>query len=73
MVIIIIIIIIMLRCNLFETASASEWTLYISEWHPAPGGGLPLSNIRVTTKVIILTTKQFYVDILLNFAQVYVS
>ena len=37
-------------CNLFETSSASEWTLYISEWD-APGGGLPLSNIRVTTKV----------------------
>ena len=64
-------IIITLRCNLFETASASEWTLYISEWHPAPGGGLPLSNIRVTTKVSILTTKQFYVNILLNFTQVY--
>jgi hypothetical protein len=39
-----------LWCNLFETGSASEWTLYISEWE-APGGGLPLSNIRVTTKV----------------------
>jgi hypothetical protein len=39
-----------LFCNLFETGSASEWTLYISEWE-APGGGLPLSNIRVTTKV----------------------
>ena len=32
-------------CNLFETASASEWD--------APGGGLPLSNIRVTTKVAV--------------------
>ena len=36
--------------NLFETSSSSEWLLYISEWD-APGGGLPLSNIRVTTKV----------------------
>ena len=42
------------RCNLFETASASEWTLYISEWQPAPGGALPLSNIRVTTKVMMM-------------------
>jgi len=42
----------MLFCNLFETASASEWLLYISEWE-APGGGLPLSNIRVTTKVAV--------------------
>ena len=39
-------------CNLFETASASEWLMYISEWD-APGGGLPLSNIRVTTKVAV--------------------
>ena len=39
-----------LFCNLFETGSASEWLLYISEWE-APGGGLRLSNIRVTTKV----------------------
>ena len=39
-----------LFCNLFETGSASEWLLYISEWD-APGGGIPLSNIRVTTKV----------------------
>jgi len=42
----------MMFCNLFETASASEWLLYISEWD-APGGGLPLSNIRVTTKVAV--------------------
>merc|ERR1711942_439109 len=42
----------MLFCNLFETASASEWLLYISEWD-APGGGIPLSNIRVTTKVAV--------------------
>lgn len=41
-----------LFCNLFETGSASEWLLYISEWE-APGGGLPLSNIRVTTKVAV--------------------
>jgi len=41
-----------LFCNLFETASASEWLLYISEWDN-PGGGLPLSNIRVTTKVAV--------------------
>ena len=26
--------------------------MYISEWE-APGGGLPLSNIRVTTKVAV--------------------
>merc|ERR1712019_85142 len=42
----------LLFCNLFETASASEWLMYISEWE-APGGGLPLSNIRVTTKVAV--------------------
>jgi len=42
----------MLFANLFETGSASEWLLYISEWD-APGGGLPLSNIRVTTKVAV--------------------
>merc|ERR1719369_701761 len=42
----------MLFCNLFETASASEWLLYISEWD-SPGGGLPLSNIRGTTKVAV--------------------
>jgi len=43
-----------LWCNLFETGSASEWTLYISEWSSsAPGGGLPLSNIRITTKVAV--------------------
>jgi len=42
----------MLFCNLFDTASASQWLLYISEWN-APGGGLPLSNIRVTTKVAV--------------------
>jgi len=42
----------MMFCNLFETGSASEWLLYISEWE-APGGGLPLSNIRVTTKVAV--------------------
>merc|ERR1712130_1052016 len=42
------------RCNLFETGSASEWTLYISEWTSTPGGGqLPLSNIRITTKVAV--------------------
>jgi len=42
-----------LWCNLFETGSASEWTLYISEWTSPPGGGLPLSNIRITTKVAV--------------------
>jgi len=42
----------LLFCNLFETCSASEWLLYISEWN-SPGGGLPLSNIRVTTKVAV--------------------
>jgi len=42
----------MMFCNLFETASASQWLVYISEWD-APGGGLPLSNIRVTTKVAV--------------------
>jgi len=41
-----------LFCNLFDTGSASEWLLYISEWDN-PGGGLPLSNIRVTTKVAV--------------------
>ena len=44
-----------LFCNLFETGSASEWLLYISEWD-APGGGIPLSNIRVTTKVVKWTS-----------------
>ncbi len=38
--------------NLFETNSASEWLLYISEW-PQPHGGPELSNIRVTTKVAV--------------------
>jgi len=42
----------LLFANLFETSSSSEWLLYISEWD-APGGGLPLSNIRVTTKVAV--------------------
>merc|ERR1712038_464051 len=42
----------LLFCNLFETWAASEWLMYISEWE-APGGGLPLSNIRVTTKVAV--------------------
>jgi len=42
----------LLFVNLFETASATQWLLYISEWN-APGGGLPLSNIRVTTKVAV--------------------
>jgi len=42
-----------LWCNLFETGSASEWTLYISEWTSPAGGGLPLSNIRITTKVAV--------------------
>lgn len=35
---------------MFETNSASEWLLYISEW---PGKGMELSNIRVTTKVAV--------------------
>ena len=38
--------------NLFENNSSSEWLLYISEWAP-PGGGMELSNIRVTTKVAV--------------------
>merc|ERR1711976_24867 len=42
----------LLFCNLFETASASEWLMYISEWD-APGGVLSLSKIRVTTKVAV--------------------
>eukprot|EP00092_Neocalanus_flemingeri_P076069 GFUD01094315.1.p1 GENE.GFUD01094315.1~~GFUD01094315.1.p1 ORF type:complete len:300 (-),score=67.43 GFUD01094315.1:294-1193(-) len=42
----------MFFCNLFETGSASQWLLYTSEWD-APGGGLPISNIRVTTKVAV--------------------
>jgi len=37
--------------NLFETNSASEWLLYISEWRGS--GGQDLSNIRVTTKVAV--------------------
>ncbi|XP_040568962.1 uncharacterized protein [Lepeophtheirus salmonis] len=36
--------------NLFETNSASEWLLYISEWDL---GSQALSNIRVTTKVAV--------------------
>jgi desumoylating isopeptidase 1 len=36
--------------NLFETNSASEWLLYISEW---TSGSMDLSNIRVTTKVAV--------------------
>ena len=36
--------------NLFETNSSSEWLLYISEWTE---GSMPLSNIRVTTKVAV--------------------
>ncbi|KAK4026724.1 uncharacterized protein LOC116927301 isoform X2 [Daphnia magna] len=39
-------------CNLFENGSSSEWLLYISEW-TAPHTTLPLSNIRVTTKVAV--------------------
>lgn len=39
-------------CNLFENGSSSEWLLYISEWQ-APHTTLPLSNIRVTTKVAV--------------------
>ena len=39
-------------CNLFENSSSSEWMLYISEW-TAPHTTLPLSNIRVTTKVAV--------------------
>ncbi|CAG9584968.1 unnamed protein product [Danaus chrysippus] len=37
--------------NLFSGPSSSEWLLYISEW--SSGGGPPLSNIRVTTKVCV--------------------
>ena len=37
---------------MFENNSSSEWLLYISEWAP-PGGGMELSNIRVTTKVAV--------------------
>lgn len=35
---------------MFETNSASEWLLYISEWTAGP---TELSNIRVTTKVAV--------------------
>lgn len=35
---------------MFETNSASEWLLYISEW---TSGSMDLSNIRVTTKVAV--------------------
>ena len=51
-----------LFCNLFETGSASEWLLYISEWD-APGGGIPLSNIRVTTKVGQVDIMMFMVTV----------
>ena len=54
-----------LFCNLFETGSASEWLLYISEWD-APGGGIPLSNIRVTTKVGQVDIMMFMVTVLLQ-------
>jgi len=40
----------LLFANLFETNSASEWLLYISEW---TYGSHDLSNIRVTTKVAV--------------------
>lgn len=36
--------------NLFENNSSSEWLLYISEWNHK---GQDLSNIRVTTKVVV--------------------
>ncbi|XP_028160724.1 uncharacterized protein LOC114353093 isoform X2 [Ostrinia furnacalis] len=39
-----------LMCNLFENISSSEWLLYISEWD---SNGVPLSNIRATTKVCV--------------------
>ena len=54
-----------LFCNLFETGSASEWLLYISEWD-APGGGIPLSNIRVTTKVGQVDIMMFMVTVTLQ-------
>uniref|UniRef100_A0A6A7FMY0 Pollen-specific leucine-rich repeat extensin-like protein 2 isoform X1 n=1 Tax=Hirondellea gigas TaxID=1518452 RepID=A0A6A7FMY0_9CRUS len=38
-------------CNMFEHLSPSEWLLYISEW--TPEGAMPISNIRVTTKVAV--------------------
>uniref|UniRef100_A0A1A9WJB7 Uncharacterized protein n=1 Tax=Glossina brevipalpis TaxID=37001 RepID=A0A1A9WJB7_9MUSC len=37
-------------CNLFENVGPSEWLLYISEWDY---NGQTLSNIRVTTKVVV--------------------
>lgn len=37
-------------CNLFESISASEWLLYISEWQR---GSQQISNIRATTKAAI--------------------
>ena len=38
--------------NLFETNSAAEWLLYISEWK-SQATNTELSNVRVTTKVAV--------------------
>merc|ERR1711860_128340 len=38
--------------NLFETNSAAEWLLYIPE-RDSPKSTMPLSNVRVTTKVAV--------------------
>jgi len=39
-------------CNMFQENSSSEWLLYISEWQ-SPHNNMPISNIRVTTKVAV--------------------
>ena len=36
--------------NMFDQSGSSEWLLYISEWQ-SPHNNMPISNIRVTTKV----------------------
>ncbi|XP_037094351.1 uncharacterized protein LOC119114255 isoform X2 [Pollicipes pollicipes] len=38
--------------NMFDQNSSSEWLLYISEWQ-SPHNNMPISNIRVTTKVAV--------------------
>ncbi|XP_043240816.1 uncharacterized protein LOC122391203 isoform X2 [Amphibalanus amphitrite] len=38
--------------NMFDQNGSSEWLLYISEWQ-SPHNNMPISNIRVTTKVAV--------------------
>lgn len=42
----------LLFVNMFEQSGSSEWLLYISEWQ-SPHNNMPISNIRVTTKVAV--------------------